>query len=281
MAPPRAGPRLLAALALAGAVAPGSAPAEERIPVGAFKAITPLAVRPPLETLEASFRDVALYLIGAPDAESFGVSIRATVEPSYDLTGKEKTVLYLYARCDDEPPARSTGVLVATLEVGDLTAGRAARSIVTTGSVGSLVPLSSVACAKLAVLCKDCGEAPEPAPAYSIRRLDPVLDPAVRDLRVDAASLALVGEPGSKSFGVAFRGTVEPTVELTGEEKPVIRLYTGCDAADPPGAGATNVATLELGSLRRGTDAQRLTLTKDATAFVPMADVGCAVIDME
>jgi hypothetical protein len=278
---PLTAPWHLVALALSAAVAPGTAPAQQATPISSDKAIKALPVRAPLEVAEARFTDVALHLIGAPSSDSVGVSIRATVVPKLDLTGKEKVVLYFYATCDDAPPAQSAGVAVATLELGDLPAGRAARTIITTGTVSALVPLSNVACAKLAVLCKECGEAPSPPAAATIRRLDPVLDPDVGDFRLDAPSLTLVGEPASKSFGVAFRGRVLPTVNLTGEEKAVIRLYTGCAGDQPPGPNATNVATVELGSLRKGSDRQRLAATKDATAFVPMRDIGCAVVDME
>lgn len=142
------------------------------------------------------------------------------------------------------------------------------------------MPLSNVACAKLSVVCKECSDASSRPAAYSIRRLRLALDPAARDFRLDAPSLTLVGEPASKSFGVAFRGTVLPTVELKGEEKAVLRLYTGCAGDGPPGPDATNVATVELGNLRSGSDRQRLATTKDASAFVPMQDIGCAVIDL-
>ncbi len=274
--------RVIAALllfALAAASAPGVVRAEGAIRMASDKAIVPLPLRPPLETATASFADVLLHLIGTPSSESLGVSVRATVTPKGAFTGKEKAVLYFYATCDDEPPARSGGVLVATLELGELAEGRAAQTIVTTGTANSLVSLANVACAKLGVVCKDCR--PAPPAAYGIRRLDPTLDPAVQDVRVDDASLALVGEAGAKTFGVAVRATVLPTVELEGGEKLVIRLYTACDSTERPGSGATHVGTIELGSLQTGSDRQRLAATKDVTAFVPMQDIACTVIDME
>lgn len=273
-------PIFLVVLALARAAAPEGARADEAITLRSGVTIMALPVRSPLETPEASFTDVALRLIGKPDAETLGISVRATVVPNVDLTGKEKVVAYFYSTCDDEPPARSAGVLVATLDLASLPAGRAARNIVTTGTVSALVPVGDVSCAKLALLCQECGEQPPPPAAYSIRHLASTLDPHVQDLGLDNPSLALVGEPASKSFGVAFRGTVQPTLDLVGNEKPVIRLYTGC--TDPvPGPDATNVATVELGSLRSGSNRQRLAENKDATAFVPMQDIGCAVIDVE
>jgi hypothetical protein len=271
----------LTALVLAAGLTPGWAEPRELIAIRSGVAITSLPVRAPLETAEARFTDVALRLVGAPGADSLGISLRATVVPKIALTGKEKPVLYLYATCDDEPPGRSAGVPVATLQLDELPAGRVARTIITTGTVSALVPLSNIACAKLGLVCKECGEAPSPPAAYSIRRLTLALDPAIRDFRLDAPSITVVGDPTSKSFGVAFRGTVVPAVELTGDEKAVIRLYTGCAGEPPPGPEATNVATVELGSLRKGREQQRLATTKDTSAFVPMQDIGCAVIDME
>lgn len=277
---PSAAPLVLTLLALSRAAMSEVAAADEAITLRSGVAITALPVRSPLETPEASFADVALRLIGKPDAETLGVSVRATVVPKTDLTGKEKLVAYFYSTCDDEPPVRSAGVLVATLDLAALPAGRTARSIVATGTVSALVPVGDVSCAKLALLCQECGEASASPAAYGIRHLAAALDPHVQDFGLDDPSLALVGEPASKSFGVAFRGTVQPTVELTGNEKAVIRLYTGC-AEPAPGPDATNVATVELGGLRSGSDRQRLVATKDATAFVPLQDIGCAVVDME
>ena len=242
-----------------------------------------MPVRAPLETAEARFTDVAVHLIGAPGDNTLSVSAHTTVVPKLDLSGKEKAVLYFYNTCDDEPPARSIGAVVASLELEDLPAGQEARTIIMTGTATSLVPLSSVACAKLAILCKECGGAlSSPPTAATIRRLRLVLDPNVDDFRLDAPSLTLVGEPASwKSFGVAFRGRVLPTVELVGDEKAVIRLYTGLRWRSAAGTQCHNVATVDLGSLRKGSDPRRLAASKDATAFVPMRDIGCAVVDME
>src|SRR3954447_6930769 len=163
---PITAPWCLVAVALSAAVAPGPAPAQEAIRIS-DKAVTPLPVRAPLEAAEARFTDVAVHLIGAPGDTTLSVSAHATVVPKLDLSGKEKAVLYFYNTCDDEPPARSIGAVVASLELGDLPAGRAARTIIMTGTATSLVPLSSVACAKLAILCKECGGEPSPSTRIS------------------------------------------------------------------------------------------------------------------
>ena len=269
---------VMATLAIGPILMADPVPAQEATPIRSGVAITALKVRPPLESSAATFTDVALHLIGSAGTETLGIAVRATVVPKTDLIGKEKAVVYFYATCDDEPPARSAGVPVATFDLGTLPVGRDPYTIVTTGTVTALVPLTNVACAKVAVVCTDCGQAASP---HGIRRLPSALDSTVQDIVFDSLSLSLIGEPSSKSFGIAFQGTVRPTLELTGQEKAVVRLYTGCTDPRVPGTDATNVATVEIGNLRPGRDKFRLIVTKDATAFVAMHDIGCAVIDLE
>lgn len=111
----------------------------------------------------------------------------------------------------------------------------------------------------------------------AIQRLA-LTDPGLRDLGFKDLSLALVGDPTSREFGVAVDGTAVPKVYLTGNEKLVIRLYTGCGSTD----GKTNVATVELTTLPKDTTKPvKLIATKEAKAFVPMKNINCAVLDME
>jgi hypothetical protein len=372
-------------------------------------AIVPVPVRPPLESADARFTDTAVYLIGSASATSFGLSARATIHPQLELTGKEQAVAYLYASCDDAPPAGSAGVPVATADLGTLKAGHSPQTIIATVTAISLLPMANVTCAKVAVVCKECDEPgallaqdvtrklplvrestapldagdatialigqldsksfgvsfhgkvtptedltgkeklvanlyegcngtpplasgtfvgaaeigefpagrtgttwtrtasastiaplsridcaslaiscptceppPQPKPAdYEVRKLEPLVEAGLSDVRMTDLFLALVGEPGSKSFGLAFRGTVRPQVEMIGGEKPVVRLYIGCASGERPGPKATNVATVELGNLAQGNKATKLTVTKDTTAFVPMWAIGCAVVDLD
>ena len=121
-------------------------------------AIVPVPVRPPLESAAARFTDTAVYLIGSASATSFGLSARATIHPQIELTGKEQAVAYLYASCDDAPPAGSAGVPVATANLGTLKAGRSPQTIIATVTATSLLPMANVTCAKVAVVCKECDE---------------------------------------------------------------------------------------------------------------------------
>jgi hypothetical protein len=117
----------------------------------------------------------------------------------------------------------------------------------------------------------------------AIQRLA-LADPGIRDLSFNELSLTLIGEPASKDFGVAVDGMATPKVKLTGEEKPVIRLYTGCANGNGKerGPAATNVATVELINLPQGsTKPVKLTATIEAKAFVPMKDINCAVLDVQ
>jgi hypothetical protein len=157
-------------------------------------------------------------------------------------------------------------------------AGKSALPVRKTADATSIVPLSRIGCAKLDVTCAAC-EPPEPTAEVGIQKLA-LADPGVRDLKFDGLSLALVGDPTSKEFGVAIDGTAAPKggVKLTGNEKPVIRLYTGCGSTD----GKTNVATVELTNLpKESTKPVKLTATNKTEAFVPMEDIKCAVLDVQ
>jgi hypothetical protein len=216
----------------------------------------------------------AVTLTGQSASMSFNLSFDGLITPTKELTGKEKLVVDLYAGCNGVTP----GFFAGAVEVGGLPAGKSALPVRKTAAATSIVPLSRVGCAKLDVTCAAC-EPPEPPAEAGIQKLA-LADPGVRDLKFDGLSLALVGDPTSKEFGVAVDGTAAPKggVKLTGNEKPVIRLYTGCDSAD----GKTNVATVELTNLPKDSAKPvKLTATNKTEAFVPMQDIKCAVLDVQ
>ena len=164
-----------------------------------------------------------------------------------------------------------------------MSAGKSALTVRKTANATSIVPLSRVGCAKLAVTCGSC-EPPKPSAEVGIQRLALLADPGIKDLSFASLSLTLVGEPSSKVFGVAVDGKAVPKVKTSGNETPVvIRLYTGCGSANGKDRGpdATNVATVELTNLPKDSNAPaKLTATKETTAFVPMQDINCAVLDV-
>jgi hypothetical protein len=214
----------------------------------------------------------AVTLAGDPASMSFKLSFDGRLTPTKELTGKEKLVVDLYAACNGATP----GFFVGAVEVSDLSASKSALTVRRTANATSIVPLSRVGCAKLDVTCASCAP-PEPRAEVGIQRLA-LADPGIKDLRFEGLSLTLVGEPSSKEFGVAVDGKAVPKVKLTGNEKPVIRLYAGCGSAD----GKTNVATVELTNLPKDSTAPaKLTATSKTEAFVPMQDINCAVLDVQ
>jgi hypothetical protein len=216
----------------------------------------------------------AVALAGDPASTSFKLSFDGLLTPTKELTGKEKLVVDLYAACNGATP----GFFAGAVEVSDMSAGKSALTVRKTADATSIVPLSRVGCAKLAVTCASC-EPPKPPAQVGIQRLALAADPGIKDLSFAGLSLTLVGEPTSKEFGVAVDGKAVPKVKLTGNEKPVIRLYADCGSAD----GRTNVATVELTNLPKDSTATapaRLTATNETKAFVPMQDINCAVLDV-
>jgi hypothetical protein len=218
-----------------------------------------------------------VVLAGEPASASFKLSFDGKLTPTKELTGKEKLVVDLYAACNGATP----GFFAGAVEIADLPAGKLAFPVKKTAAVTSIVPLSRVGCAKLDVTCASC-EPPEPPAEVGIQRLA-LANPGIDYLRFNGLSLTLVGAPSSTKFGVAVDGVAVPKgVKLTGDEKPVIRLYTGCASANERGPDATNVATVELTNLpKESTAPAKLTATHTAEAFVPMQDINCAVLDVQ
>jgi hypothetical protein len=235
-------------------------------------AIRSLSVPVPIDDATAKMTDVAVHLVAAPSATKFGLSVRATITPKAGFTGKERPVVYLFASCDNEPPARTGDVPVAVVALGALEAGDAAQTVITTATGEALLPSAGIACSKFAVVCKDCGEPPTRAP----RNVEQMLPGAVQEsdapLNVDRAAVALAGEPASTSFKLSFDGLLTPTKELTGKEKLVVDLYAACNGATPGFfAGAVEVSDMSAGK-----SALTVRKTADATSIVPLSRVGCA-----
>ena len=169
-------------------------------------AIRSLPVPVPIDDATAKITDVAVHLVGAPSATKFGLSVRATITPKAGFTGKERPVVYLYASCDNEPPARTGDVPVAVVALGALEAGDAAQTVITTATGEALLPSAGIACAKLAVVCKDCGEPPTRAPKNVEQMLPGAVQESDAPLKVDRAAVTLAGDPASTSFKLSFDG---------------------------------------------------------------------------
>jgi len=269
-------PRFLAALAVLATAGLAQAQPQDTTLSSSTVAIRSLPVPVPIDDATAKITDVAAHLVGAASATKFGLSVRATITPKAGFTGKERPVVYLYASCDNEPPARTGDVPVAVVTLGALEAGDAAQTVITTATGEALLPSAGIACSKFAVVCKDCGEPPTRAP----RKVEQMLPGAVQEsdapLKVDRAAVALAGEPASTSFKLSFDGLLTPTKELTGKEKLVVDLYAACNGATPGFfAGAVEVSDLSVGK-----SALTVRKTADATSIVPLSRVGCAKLDV-
>jgi hypothetical protein len=93
-------------------------------------------------------------------------------------------------------------------------------------------------------------------------------------------TVTLMGDPELKDFGLAYRGKLRPTVDLSGEEKLDVDLYARCDSQTPSRTEAVNVGTVEIGAIK-GKGELTMIATKDAKTFVPLKDVQCAKIRIE
>ena len=265
-----------AALALLVTGAPAWAQPQNPTLSSSEVAIRSLQVLVPIDDATAKVTDVALHLVGVPSATKFGLSVRATITPKAGFTGKERPVVYLYASCDSEPPARTSGVPVAVVALGALDAGDAAQTVITTATGEALLPSAGIACAKLAVVCKDCGAPPPRTPKDVEQTLPGAVQESNAPLKVDHAAVTLAGEPAKTSFKLSFDGLLTPTKELTGKEKLVVDLYAACNGATPGFfAGA-----VEVGGLPAGKSALPVRKTADATSIVPLSRVGCAKLDV-
>jgi hypothetical protein len=239
-------------------------------------AIRPLPVSVPIDDTTAKVTEVAVHLVGAPSATKFGLSVRATITPESGFTGKERPIVYLYPSCDTEPPVRTRDVPVAVVALGALEAGDAGQTVITTTTGEALVPSAGITCAKLAVVCKDCGDPPTRTPKSVEQTLPSAVKERDAPLEVDHSAVTLAGDPASTSFKLSFDGLLTPTKELTGKEKLVVDLYAACTGATPGFfAGA-----VEVSDLAAGKSALTVRKTADATSIVPLSRVGCAKLDV-
>jgi hypothetical protein len=108
-----------------------------------------------------------------------------------------------------------------------------------------------------------------------------IQDVELSDVTISDTTVNLIGDPDSKEFGLAYRGKVKPNVEMEGNEKLAVYLYTRCDGQPPDQTRAVNVGSLEIGSIKKTKREYTLIAAKDARAFVPLKDVQCARVEIE
>ncbi len=225
--------------------------------------------------------DATVSLIGTPTATTFGLSYQGTLTPKVEMTGKETLTIYLYIDCDDKSPTGTRAINVGKVDIGTLKRGREVSTMRgTTDAAAALVPLSDIECATLEIGTGDpAGEVADGS--YIVKTLA-IPDPGdLPDLKLGDATASLIGQPDSMSFGLSFRGTLTPEVAMTGEEKLVLYLYINCDDEIPSKTKGINVATVDIGSLKSGRRVSTLIATKDASAFAPLSQIGCAKIAID
>jgi hypothetical protein len=227
----------------------------------------------------AQFGDGAISLIGDADSKDFGLSFNGTLAPKARVTGKEKLAVYLYIDCDGNKPA--AGINVGTVEVTGLKQGQRNSTVFGTADASSFVPLASVKCVSMVLREeepekeKEKENEKEKAP-YVIKTFTHKDVAVAEDVKVVNATVRLIGDPDSKDFGISYRGTLVPSIDMSGEEKVVVHLYMKCDDKLPSDTAGINVGSVKVADVRKGRDPSLLISTTDASAFVPLKDVECA-----
>lgn len=146
--------RLILAMTMAHLVLVGAGHADE-IPIG-DRAEPPYVIRTfriPDGSISPDLKltDTTVSLVGEPDSKSFGLSYRGLLDPETDLSGTEKLVGYFYVKCDDESPDKTKGVLIGSINVTDIKAGRESYTLIMTADAAAFLPLKHVECVKIGV----------------------------------------------------------------------------------------------------------------------------------
>lgn len=219
-------------------------------------------------------RDGTVSLIGEPDSKSFGASFNGTLTTNASLSGKEKLVATLYVHCDGEKPG--SRIAVGTVDLGLLKQAQPVPAVLATGDATAFVPLGSIKCIALAIR----NDEPDKA-AFIVKTFTEKDIEVAQDVTVQNGTVSLIGEPDSKSFGVSYRGTLTPAIELGGEEALVAHLYMRCDKKPPSETSAINVGMAKIGEVKKGRDSSFRIVTTDVTAFVPLKDVECVKLRLQ
>lgn len=219
-------------------------------------------------------REGTVSLIGEPDSKSFGASFNGTLTTNASLSGKEKLVATLYVHCDGEKPG--SRIAVGTVDLGLLKQAQPVPAVLATGDATAFVPLDSIKCIALAIRNDEPDKAAFIVKTFTEKDID-----VAQDVTVQNGTVSLIGEPDSKSFGVSYRGTLTPAIELSGEEALVAHLYMRCDKKLPSETSAINVGTAKIGEVKKGRDSSFRIVTTDVTAFVPLKDVECVKLRLQ
>lgn len=219
-------------------------------------------------------REGTVSLIGEPDSKSFAVSFNGTLATNASLTGKEKLVASLYIHCDGGGPGNR--IAVGTVALGLLKSAQPVPVVLATGDATAFVPLGSITCISLAIRNDEPDRVTFVVKTFTEKEVE-----VAQDVIVENGTVSLIGEPDSKSFGVSYRGTLTPAIELSGEEALVAHLYMKCDNKLPSETSAINVGTAKIGEVKKGRAPSFRIVTTDVTAFVPLKDVECVKLRLQ
>jgi hypothetical protein len=105
------------------------------------------------ESPDIKLKGTTVSLIGKDDSEKFGVSYRGILDPEVEIKAgsDKKLVAYFYVNCDNESPSKTKGVLVGSVAIADIKAGRKAYTLIATVETEAFVPLKNVECVKVGV----------------------------------------------------------------------------------------------------------------------------------
>jgi hypothetical protein len=100
------------------------------------------------------------------------------------------------------------------------------------------------------------------------------------DIKLKGTTVGLVGDPAETSFGLSYRGTLEPEVAIKAdaEMKLLAYLYVNCDKESPSETKGVLVGSIEIADIKEGHETYTLITTVDATAFVPLRNVECVKV---
>jgi hypothetical protein len=216
-----------------------------------------------------------LVLVGDSTSKEFGISFRAKITSTHDISGTAKLVAYLYKSCEERGGEPKDGVHVGVVELETLEGIPRERTlIVAKESTKAFAPMQDIKCAKVVIECPTCTS----SEAVTIR-LDTAPETRLLGgaIAVSEVVVDLTGEANKKDFGLTFRGKVDKGQDVAEtSSKLMLFLYADCDNKDALETAATSIGAVELTPLSDLGASKKLIVLKVGTAFVPMGRIKCA-----
>jgi hypothetical protein len=243
-----------------------------------------LPIRENGATYDIQMEDASVNIMGDPDSEQFGLSFKGTLIPKDTASGPEKVVAGLYINCQDQPPGKTSGILVGTVEIGELEEGGERPAFLVTAPAKAFAPLREIQCARIRLENHAANQptagSPEPeaepeASSYVVKNFTIPDKAAPPNFQIGNTTVNLIGKPDSESFGLSYRGDLAPQVDIKGGEKLVAYLYLKCDDQSPEKTNGVNVASVNVTDIKQGRKKSAVIETVEVKSFVPLRDVEC------